>query len=229
MKSIAIIPARKGSKRVPGKNIKILGNKPLIQYTIDHALQSRTIDLIYITSDDQHIKELATKSNCTFINRPSEYSADSSSTIDVIKHFLHMTNLNNEKVIIHLLQPTVPFRRSDLTDESTLKMNDGDYDSITSHIKVDFFHPNRLKSIKGNYLTPYNQQEDETCSRSDLPPVYCRDGSIYSFWSDRIIPMNSIFGTKQGYVLNDPSMHVNIDTPTDWYLAQALLEKFSAQ
>ena len=226
MKSIVLIPARRGSKRVPGKNTKLLGDKPLIQYTIEHACQSNTLDSIYISSDDKDIKKLASTFNCTFIERPSTYSGDSSSTLDVIKHFLQLTNLHNETAIIHLLQPTVPFRRHDLTDESTNKMKQGDYDSITSHIKVDFFHPNRLKLINGNYLCPYNQKEDETCSREDLPSVYCRDGAIYSFWSDRIIKLNSIFGHKQGFVLNDPSIHVNIDTPTDWYLAQALLDRF---
>lgn len=228
MKTIAIIPARKGSKRVPGKNTKMLGNKKLIEYTILHAIESKLIDKVYINTDDESIKNIACNYDCEFFMRDSKLASDRSSTKDVITDFIskEFKGKNLPENIV-LLQPTVPFREKSLIDQAVQKLQNGDYDSITTQIEVDFYHPNRLKVVVGNYLRPYKEIENENCDRDELEKVYCRDGSIYAFKTKSFIKHNSLLGNKQGFVINDPSTHVNIDTMRDWYLAQALLQELS--
>ena len=87
-------------------------------------------------------------------------------------------------------------------------------------------HPNRLKVAEKEYLQPYDNPEIEGISRSELPEILCRDGSIYTF-NTRIFMKNlSFLGKRQGFVISDPSVHVNIDTEKDWLLAEALANYF---
>ena len=229
IKTIAIIPARKGSKRVPGKNTKVLGSKKLIEYTIEHAINSTLIDKVFINTDDTSIKDIACQYECEFYERNSKLAEDKTTTKDVILDFINKQFIRDSMPQnIVLLQPTVPFRRAELIDETIQKLQQGDYDSVTTHIEVDFYHPNRLKVIKGDYLHPYKDKEDESCNRDDLEKVYCRDGSVYAFKTSSFVRQKSLLGEKQGFVINDASTHVNIDTMRDWYIAQALLKEISA-
>ena len=111
---LALIPARKGSKRIKGKNLVKLGGKPLIQYTIENSLKSKKIDEILLSSNDQKILKLSKRFNINYIlKRPEKNSKDSSSMEGVVMHTLEY--LKNNKIIVNnlvLLQPTTPFRSS---------------------------------------------------------------------------------------------------------------------
>ena len=225
-KTVALIPARKGSKRVPGKNTRRLGNKKLIEYTIDHAKNSDLIDEVFISTDDDSIKEISDLYGCQFIRRDKSLATDNASTKVVIDDFLKKTFEESDiPTNIVLLQATVPFRRTTLSDEAIELMNTDKYDSVTSHIKVDFYHPNRLKRIEGDYLIPYKERENENVERDELESVYCRDGAIYVFNTNMYITKKSLLGDRQGYIINDIETHVNIDTIKDWYIAEALLKQ----
>ena len=223
-KTVIIIPARKGSKRVPGKNTKLLCGKKLIEYTIEHAINSKKADDIFISTDDDSISDIAERYNCKFLRRGEELSNDKASTGVVIDDFLERAFESNSKPDnIVLLQPTVPFRRKTLTDEAIELLETGDYDSVTTHIEVDFYHPNRLKKIEGQYLVPYKEKENESVNRDMLEKVYCRDGAVYAFRTESYIKTKSFLGDRQGYLINDIETHVNIDTYKDWYVAEALI------
>lgn len=223
-RTVIIIPARKGSKRVPGKNTKLLCGKKLIEYTIEHAINSRKINDIFISTDDESISEIAEKYNCQFLRRGEELSNDKASTSVVIDDFLERAFIGKNKPDnIVLLQPTVPFRRKTLTDESIELLETGKYDSVTTHIEVDFYHPNRLKKIEGEYLVPYKEKENESVNRDMLEKVYCRDGAVYAFKTESYMKTGSLLGERQGYLINDIETHVNIDTFKDWYVAEALI------
>jgi CMP-N,N'-diacetyllegionaminic acid synthase len=223
MKVLAIIPARRGSKRVPGKNIKMLAGKPLVQYSIEHALAIKLIDEVCVTTDDPRIFDLAIKIGAKSVMRPSFLASDDAKTIDVVSHVLELYRLNKiypEYVL--LLQPTTPFRFINITMLALEKLFSGKFDSVNSYIKVDFYHPNKLKISDGLYLHPYAEIEDENISRANLKPVFCRDGSIYSFRTSLLAEKGGILGERQGYVVNDEETFVNIDTMRDWALAEVL-------
>lgn len=110
-----IIPARANSKRLPGKNMKVLGGKPLIQHSIDFAKKSFLNKDIWVNSDDPEVLQLAKTNGIMSLHRPEEFGGDFSSTADVLKH--HAIYVKRNKIACDamiLLQPTNPFRDDDL-------------------------------------------------------------------------------------------------------------------
>ena len=111
---IAIIPARGGSKGVPGKNIKDLCGKPLIVWTIEAALRSSYIDTVLVTSDDDDILKISEAAGAKIIKRPSNLATDESPSMDAVLHALDTTAKHN---VVILLQPTSPLRNEQHIDE----------------------------------------------------------------------------------------------------------------
>ncbi|MFN9583044.1 MAG: cytidylyltransferase domain-containing protein, partial [Bacteroidota bacterium] len=138
MKILSIIPARSGSKGVPGKNTKLLGGKPLIAYTIESAKQSKWLTDIVVSTDSESIATLAREHGAVvpFI-RPAELATDSAKSIDVVVHTL--TELQNQNKLydaVVLLQPTNPFRPAGLLDEAIERFNKTTCDALVSVVPV---------------------------------------------------------------------------------------------
>ena len=122
MKILAIIPARGGSKGVPGKNIKLLGDKPLIAHSILQALESKLITKTIVSTDYQEIANVALhyNANVPFI-RPQQLANDTASSIDVVMHAIAFLENNGEFFdAVCLLQPTAPFREKGLDRKSVV-------------------------------------------------------------------------------------------------------------
>ncbi len=111
MTCLGLIPARKGSKRLPGKNMKLLGGQPLIVWTLGAAMLAEKLDAIVVSSDDEDVLELAEQLNCGTIRRPDALATDDASSYDVIKHALDVCDGQFDYVC--LLQPTSPFRSAE--------------------------------------------------------------------------------------------------------------------
>ena len=115
MNIIGIIPARGGSKGIPGKNIKLLGEKPLIAYTIESALESNFLSKVILNSEDENILREGQKYPIENYRRPFQLSQDDTTSIAVIKEQLQNLLQEGENIdAICLLQPTTPFRRNNL-------------------------------------------------------------------------------------------------------------------
>jgi N-acylneuraminate cytidylyltransferase len=223
VKTLALIPARAGSKRVPGKNIRLLRGKPLIQYSIEHALATPGVDRVAVTTDDPKAAEIARGLGCDVINRPAHLASDKATTTDAVKHALEVYRARGEfPQFVLLLQPTIPIREMSTLVEALKILEETGCDSVTSHILVDFHHPNRLKVIRDGRLFPYADSELEKVQRSELPPVYVRDGSIYAFRAALPFEQDSLMGRDQRAVISNDNYFVNIDNSKDWLLAEAL-------
>lgn len=111
-KIIAIIPARGGSKGIPGKNYRTILGKPLISWTIEHSLSIDIIDETIVTTDDKKIKEISAGYDITIIDRPKYLSEDNSLVVDAVRHVLKtIQKRDNSNNIILMLEPTALFRR----------------------------------------------------------------------------------------------------------------------
>lgn len=224
MKTLALIPARAGSKRVPGKNVRPLCGKPLIQYSIEHAQAMPGVDRVAVTTDDPKAAEIARHLGCDVIDRPAHLASDKATTTDAVKHALEVYREKGEfPQFVLLLQPTIPIREKATLVEALHILETTGCDSVTSHILVDFHHPNRLKVIRDGRLHPYADAELEKVPRNELPPVYCRDGSIYAFRAALPFEQDSLMGTDQRAVISNDDYFVNIDNSKDWLLAEALV------
>ena len=130
IKIIALIPARWGSKGIPGKNIKSFEGKPLISHSIDYAKTSKLINNIYVSTDDEQIAHISKTAGTKIIKRPSNLATDTSSTESAIEHAIN--NIDNDPDIIVLLQPTSPLRPKNSLDDAINKFIDNGYDSMLS-------------------------------------------------------------------------------------------------
>tara|TARA_A100001011_G_C14315741_1_gene847894 strand:+ start:2523 stop:3203 length:681 start_codon:yes stop_codon:yes gene_type:complete len=222
--NIGLIPARKGSKRIKKKNLKVLGNQPLIQYSIENALSSN-LDKVIISSDCDEIINFSKNFNVETIKRPMELAGDESTTFDVVKHVVQSLNKNENIERIFLLQPTCPFRPKNLINDALNIFQETECDSVTTYRKVDFFHPNRIKKIRNGKVLNYCEEEIENVGVSKLPPAYQRDGYLYSFRTEVLIKQNSFFGKKAKALIINENFFININNKFDWLVAESFLNE----
>jgi len=221
---IAIIPARGGSKGLPGKNIRLLAGKPLIAYTIEAAIKANSISRIIVSTDSKEISDISIKfgAECPFL-RPSELAKDSSLAIDSYLYTIHkleeIEKISIQEVII--LLPTSPLRRSMDIENAISIFRNKNADSVISFCKE--FHPIRwhkridndgkLKDITDNLLV--NRQEEET--------TYFPNGSIYIFKKE-LLQKNIYYSENSFAYIMDRKSSVDIDSIDDFEYAEFLLK-----
>ena len=144
MQVLGIIPARGGSKGIKNKNISELGDKPLIQYTIDSLLKSKNLSNFIVSTDDKIIAEISKDcgAKVPFL-RPKDLANDNSSSFSVVKHAAEFfkTKFKIQYDAYMLLQPTTPFRDDNLVDNSIAKLKNSSATSVISIVNVESNHP----------------------------------------------------------------------------------------
>lgn len=231
-KILGLIPARMGSKGVPGKNMKLLGGTPLIQYTIESARQSELLDTILVSTDCPGIVRFA---NCfdritaPFV-RPAHLATDHAPMIDVVTHALNYAERNvGYFEYVLLLQPTCPFRKPGMIDDTIRYVVQQQADSLITVRKTpDPFNPFWAYALQNNGLQYAVPDADRPTRRQDLPATYHRDGEIYITRAS-LIREGEITGGKLAGWLNDNEFGINIDTPADWAQAETLLNQWKDQ
>ena len=223
MKILGLIPARGGSKGIPGKNIKYLGGKPLLQYTVEAAKRANLLSRIVLSSDDEEIIVTAKKLGLEApFQRPEELAGDSSSSLEVIQHAVRYFSEEGEKFdAVCLLQPTSPFRREGLIDEAIEKFMQGGFDSLITVREVPAeFNPHWVFEEENGSLKIATGETEIISRRQELPKAYHRDGAIYLTRTEVLMKENSLYGKKTGFIDTTGDPHVNIDTPDDWENAE---------
>ncbi|MFT5985776.1 MAG: CMP-N,N'-diacetyllegionaminic acid synthase [Planctomycetota bacterium] len=229
MRMLGLIPARGGSKGVPGKNRKVLAGKPLLVHTIEAALKSKKLTDVVFTSEDETLNTLAKEAGAEvpFI-RPEVLATDSASSIDVVLHALaELKKLGKEYDAVCLLQVTNPFRSAAFIDQAITKFEDANCDALVSVLPVPHeYNPYWVyKENDKGALELYTGEKEIIKRRQDLPTAYHRDGAIYITTSEILIQQKSFYGNSLSYILSDPERHINIDTPEDWEAAVVLAKK----
>ncbi len=228
MKILGLIPARGGSKGIPGKNIKLLGGKPLLQYAYESAKASVLLSRVVLSSDDPKIISVAEGLGLEvpFI-RPKDLAGDTTTSLQVIEHALNELRSQGEEYdALCLLQPTTPFRPAGLIDEAIEKFRKRNFDSLISVREVPVeFNPHWIFEEKDGTLQLATGEKEIISRRQDLPKAYHRDGAIYITKTSVLLEQNSLYGEKIGFVDTTESVYVNIDTEEDWELATRLLDR----
>jgi len=231
VKILGIIPARGGSKGVPNKNIKLLGGKPLLQYTSEVALKSSLLSKVILSSDDDTIISVAKDLGVEVpFKRPDNLARDASPTLPVILHALSFFEKQGEIYdAVCLLQVTNPFRSLAFLDDSIKTFIDKDTDSLISVLEVPHeYNPHWTFQVDDQEHLRISTGEKEIISRrQDLPKAYHRDGSIYLTKTSVLKEQKSLFGTRISYIESAKDKHVNIDTMDDWKQAEEMIIKYS--
>jgi CMP-N,N'-diacetyllegionaminic acid synthase len=223
---IGFIPARGGSKGVPGKNKKILCGKPLIQYTIDAALQSKLSALV-VSSDDEEILQLANAAGIHAVKRPEQFASDLAPTLQALQHAL--ANVLGQFDAVMTLQPTSPLRKTVHINEAiALFENDANADSLVSVVQAPHkFTGNSLMIKNGVYIQPAEAGE-LVLRRQDKPVLWGRNGA--AIYITRINKVEEyIFGGNIIPYEMTKSESIDIDDMEDWKLAAALIQYESKQ
>lgn len=187
-KFLAIIPARNGSKGLPGKNIVELCGKPLIAWSIDAALRSKYISKVIVSSDSDHILNIAVSYGSSVIKRPIELASDKSPTEPVIMHaILSLLELNENYEYIVLLQPTSPLRTTEDIDQAICMMRNKNANALISVYEPEHTPYKALKENSSGFIEGLIDNETPFKRRQDLPKVYMPNGAIYIIKTDIFI------------------------------------------
>ena len=223
---LVVIPARGGSKGIPRKNIRLLGNKPLIAHTIEMAKASDYVDDVVVTTDDNEIKFIAEKFGAETVKRDGKLAEDSI-PLDPVIHdaTIQKEKLNNEKYdVVITVQPTSPLLKTktlDLAIETLLNPNNDNeyYDTIIS--VVDDRH---LSWGYDEYNKKYFPLYKERLNRQYLPKAYKETGSIFATKRE-FVTENSRLGDNIGLIEISKQESIDIDNYEDWWVAERILKK----
>jgi len=219
---LAIIPARGGSKRLPGKNIRDFNGKPLIAWSIEAALQSRHIDRVIVSSDDDTILKIAESYGADSLKRPPEISGDTAETFDAVKHLLETTTQNYDYTI--LLQPTSPLRQSRHIDEAIEFLMDKEADAVISVTEME--HSPLWANTLEESLSLENFLDEEAINRrsQDLQTYYRINGALYLCKTQKLLEERSFFLKKNIYAyVMQRRFSIDIDEEIDFRIAQCLM------
>lgn len=236
MKILGIIPARGGSKGVPGKNIKMLAGKPLIAWTIQEAKKSSLLTRIIISTDDEDIARVAREygAEVPFL-RPKEISQDLSTDVDFLDHAVKTLEESEGYIpdIIIRLPPTSPLRTANDIDTAIQKLLDTpEADSVRPIIEAPK-HPFKFWKIQENaeFLEPFLSKEitgfnePHNLPRQVLPKVYMHTGAMDVLWLKTLTDQCSTSGHNVAYFFMPPERSVNIDSLLDFEVAELLMQK----
>lgn len=220
MNILYLIPARAGSKGLPGKNTKLLNGKPLINYSIEFAIENAsTNDEICVSSDDNEVLKI-TKDlglEVPFV-RPSELASDTATTYDVIMHALnHYKQIGKEFDAVLLLQPTSPFRTNEDFNELVKTFNQDCDMAVTVKEAKENPYFTLFEENKNGFLN--RSKEGDYQRRQDCPNVYAYNGSMYLIKKTSLMNQKISEFKNVRKALMPTERSIDIDTMADWVLA----------
>lgn len=227
---IAIVPARSGSKGLPGKNIKDLCGKPLLAWTIEKALKSRFIDKVVVSTDSEEIAAIAVQfgAEVPFL-RPKELATDEATSLSVVEHCLDFfkTKENLQFDYTLLLEPTSPLREDSDIDRaiSVLDSPREDFDAVIS-LGIVSGHPSIVKRLIRGTVFPYVNGTQSATRRQDLDAAYFPYGQVFASKTKSIFENRSFSPIKCGAIILKPYQCFEIDSGIDFLCVEAIMRKF---
>lgn len=223
---MAVIPARGGSKSIPGKNVVPLGGKPLLAWSIEVARQVPRIDRIVVSSDDADIAHVAELYGAEVDVRPAQLATDTALVIDALRYLLKRWQAQGDSIRnLVLLEPTCPFRAPIDIERCLDLLDDEEVDSVAT-FKVAELNPVRAWRLEGNRPSTFMPDVNPWLPRQSLPASYQLNGGVYAFRADRLTDHHPaiLFGRSAGVIM-PPERSVDIDNPIDLLVAKAMLER----
>jgi CMP-N,N'-diacetyllegionaminic acid synthase len=226
LKSLGIIGARAGSKRVKGKNIRALGGKELVRWTIEAAQKAKAIDRLLVSSDDPKVLDIANEFDSQLpLQRPKELATDTSNVIDYVRHAIeyaeHDSNTFYDTIVI--IQPTSPFTLPADIDHTVDLLRTSGADSSVTVMKLDHaIHPIKLKTLEGDRLYPYLEEEHGRMASYELPELYVRNCSVYASRRE-VIESGQVIGADCRAFVMPQERSVDINSELDFQFAEFML------
>lgn len=226
-KILALIPARGGSKGLPGKNTKILAGLPLIAWTIRQAKASRFIDNVAVSTDNGEIAQIAKQHGAEIpFMRPAHLATDQAATMDVVLHAIQFfEDAGTPFDILVLLEPTSPLRETHDIDTAIEQLEaNPDALSIVGIARVESHHPDFLVRLKDSFLRPYADPDFTVKRRQDIETLYFYEGSLYISYPHALKKIKNFYHKKTiGYIMPKWKSY-EIDDLSDFTIVEALIK-----
>jgi len=218
--------ARGGSKGLPGKNIRPVGGKPLIAWTLEAALKCPLVNRVVVTTDSQEIADVcrAFGAEVPFL-RPSELAQDDTPGMDPLLHAVRWLedNENYRPELVMLAQATSPLRPAEDMSRAIELLFEKSADAVVSVTPVEE-HPFAMKRMdEDGRMTDYVGQENPVNRRQDLPPLYVLNGAIYLVRRDVLLREETFYTDCTYGLIMPPERSIDVDTAWDLYLADLIL------
>ena len=247
MTAIALIPARGGSKRISGKNTRLLNGVPLLAYTIRAAIDSGCFEKVLVSSDDTETLKIATVYGADCIRRPDEYSTDTSPDIEWVRHVLRIggnhaswhehgttsfDGWRNDFDTFSILRPTSPFRLPNTINRAFANWmiaNDSptgaQYSSLRAVSPVSE-HPGKMWYMRPGELVPVHPQPKQPFHDSQmvsLPPVWIQNASLEIAWTKTVEETGTISGTRVLPCVTEGYEGFDLNSEMDWMVAEQMI------
>ena len=223
---LAVIPARGGSRGIPGKNLRSLGGKPLLARAVEAAQDSGVVDRVILSTDSEEIASLGRRVNAEVLFlRPAELARDDSPMQPTIEHAvleLEKTDWYPDAIVI--LQPTAPLRRGEHIARAIDMLGSTDASSVVSVVPIPpHYSPHYAMRIVDGRLETFTPEGVHVKRRQDVEPAYSRDGTVYAVRRDVVVLEHDLYGRRCRPLVLDPEESLVLDSESDWYRAEALL------
>ncbi len=227
MKTLGVIPARGGSKGVPGKNLRLLAGRPLLAYTADAARESHRLSRVIVSTDDPAIREAAQRLRLEvpFV-RPIELAEDGTPLLPVLQHAARtMATQGFAAGAIVLLQPTSPLRRGEHIDRAIELLESTGADSVVTVVDVPHqFNPVSVMRLEGERLKPF-LEGPPVLRRQDKPRVFARNGPAVLAVRAMVLDAGSLYGDDCRPLIMSAEESVDVDSEADFELLERLLAR----
>ena len=234
--TISVIIARAGSKGLPNKAMQELLGKPLIGYTIEHALGSRRIEQVVLSSNSDDILDVGESYGIHTYRRPPERASDTATIDDGARHgvecFEQQIGRHVRYVAIHY--GNIPIWPADLTDRGINKLIETEADSVQSVYPVGKMHPFWMKKLAGPFKDVLEMYEDNKIyRRQDLPPCYMLDAGVLAVTRQSLFNVDpaephAFLGEDRRAIVSPAGAVVDVDTPLDLALAEVIMKRAGA-
>jgi CMP-N,N'-diacetyllegionaminic acid synthase len=225
---LAIVPARAGSKGVPGKNVRILAGRSLLDRAADVARRSGVIDRVILTTDAEAIAAAGKNAGLDVpFMRPASLAQDDTPMLPVVRHAIDELSRNGWTAeLIVLLQPTSPLRTPDHIRCAVEMLRTSGADSVVTVVEIPrHLSPDYVMRIDGDMLRPFLPEGAWITRRQDARPAYSRDGTVYAFRRSTLDRFGNIYGENCRPLVIEPRESLSIDSPADWEAAERLLAR----
>jgi CMP-N-acetylneuraminic acid synthetase len=220
---VAIIPARRGSKRLPLKNLRLLGGVPLFVHSMRAALAASLVTDVVVSTEDEEIAAVATAQGAAVVRRPAALASDTAQNNDVVGHVLASATYD----FLALLQPTSPLRRPADIDGCLAPVMAGEAMSAMTVTDVEH-HPGKAVLIENGLVTPFTNDTDMEARRQDMRDVYRQNGAVYAIATSTFLQHQRFYVKPCAAVLMPADLSIDIDREIDLILAELLLRHSQA-
>lgn len=228
MEVLGIIPARGGSKGIPGKNLALLAGRPLLEYTLLAARAARSLTRLLVSTDDRQIAAFAQSRGLAVpFLRPPELAADDTPMLPVVQQALGWLKDHEgySPGVVVLLQPTSPLRQAEPIDEAVRLLAEDEADTVVSVVEVPHqFNPVSVMRLEAGRLLPY-LEGPLILRRQDKPRLYARNGPAVLATRRQVIEGGSLYGRIVLPLIMSSADSVDIDDPEDLRLAEYFLSR----